>query len=426
MTLAGMRVLPRDGEAGSAPLTTGAIAGIACGAGALFLGATSLFIIYFRRQRRYAREDYSDSDSFDDTTPRRAMAPVVTYTMDYKMDNPQHYEGSSYVYSPEQASYILSPQSTSDAASAMPTHPAYIPRALVRGSSTPSNRSVSTTSPPPPFLSPPYPHSISHSSKIRPDDSMIGAYLAAAAQAGPQAGPQAQSQDSPPEESDASSSSSGPAIRPAPPRSQQQQQHQQQQQQQLPFPNGLEPLPPRRKPRAYTPPRLNLAEGTAQNRSRRERPLVGKEHATISGPLAFPQFSHPPIGPSPPPPPAAAAAAAGQSGQSGPSRSRSGWRREDVPADIWDGEGEEQWHSQTSPPGDGRRTFRSRIALAGGSGSGSGSGNGSNSGRGRGRGRGRGNGKKKHGRKKSDRGSGGYGSNRHYTEIEIGRGSDIW
>ncbi|AEO56131.1 hypothetical protein MYCTH_107095 [Thermothelomyces thermophilus ATCC 42464] len=425
MTLAGMRVLPRDGEAGSAPLTTGAIAGIACGAGALFLGATSLFIVYFRRQRRYAREDYSDSDSFDDTMPRRAMAPVVTYTMDYKIDNPQHHEGSSYIYSPEQASYILSPQSTSDAASAMPTHPAYIPRALVRGSSTPSNRSVSTTSPPPPFLSlsPPYPPSISHSSKIQPDDSMIGAYLAAAAQAGPQA----QSQDSPPEESDAASSSSGPAIRPAPPRSvsptdgsssDHNNHQQQQQQQQFPLPNGLQPLPARRKPRAYTPPRLNLAEGTAQNRSRRERPLLGKEHATISGPLAFPQFSHPPIGPPPPPavPPAAAAA------------SRSGWRREEVAADIWDGEGEEQWHSHASPPGDGRRTFRSRIALAGGGGggSGSGSGSGSNSGRGRGRGRGNGNGKKKHGRKKSDRGSGGYGSNRHYTEVEIGRGSDIW
>ncbi|KAL2137785.1 hypothetical protein VTI28DRAFT_8258 [Corynascus sepedonium] len=396
-------VVPRDGEASSGPLTTGAIAGIACGAGALFLGAASLFIIYYRRQRRYDREDNSDSESFDDTSPRGPMAPVVTYTMDYKLDDPQHHEGekgSSYTYSPEKASYPFSPLSASDSSSAMPTHPAYIPRALVRGSSTPSNRSIATASPPPPF-----PSSASHS-RIQLNETMVEAYLATAQ--GGRGGAPIQPQQDVRSADESDTSSPGLPIQPAPP------------------PPSLPPPTSRsvssadegsssgnhqprrnRKPRAYIPPPLNLADGTAgQNRSKgSERPLHGKEHTTISGPLAFPHFSQPPIvGDAAPPHPRREATVA-----IGPTTT-----------DIWDGEGEEPWHSQMSqpsPPSDSRRTFRSRINLGGGEGSGSGS----NAG---GRDRAK---SKKHARKRSDRNSGsGYGGNRHYTEIEIGRGSDIW
>lgn len=448
MTLAGTPILPRSGEARSEPLTSGAIAGIVCGIGALFLSAAVLFIIYYHRQQRYAQEDDADAESYDDAAPRPAAGPVVRYTMDYKMDNPNYQEASPYMYSSEKAPYVFFQQSIPDVDSAMPTHPAYIPRALVRGSATPTNRSVATTSPPP------YPASVSRSSRIQPDDGMIGGYPSAPAQSGPST----QSQENTPEESDGPSSSASTTTRPGPLPSvsdaegssrsdrndqqrnrwqrqgQEQEPEQQQKQQKLPSPYRLQPPPKRRKRRAYTPPRLNLAEGTPQHRSRTERPLAGKEHTTISGPLAFPQFSYPAVmGPSPPPPgqspPGPSPPGASPPGPSPPGPSppgqpwstTAGWQqlREDdsgaaAAADIWDGEGEEQWYSQPSPPSDARRAaaFRNRISWTSITGSGSGSNSGKD--------------KKKHSRKKSDRNSGGFGGNRHYTEIEIGRGSDIW
>ncbi|KAK3902610.1 hypothetical protein C8A05DRAFT_33686 [Staphylotrichum tortipilum] len=308
MGLAESPLVPRDSGAGAASgsngssntLTTGAIAGIACGAGALFLGAAGLFLIYWRRQRQYDREDNYDAESFDERVHPGAMAPAVTYTMDYKMDDPQHHEdsrGSSSIYAPEKASsFASSPLSPPDMASAMPTHPAYIPRALVRRSSTPSNRSTATTSPPP-FPSPPYPPSIGSLSKTQPDDTMIQAYLSAAAAA---------------------------------------------------------------------------QEANATNPG-------GKEGTTISGPLAFPEHLFPP-------PPGAAGAA-----------------DED--------DGDETAAAATTGGSDGRRAFRSRRLSGGGGKSGH-----------------EGEGGKRKGKKWSDRnsGGGGGGGNRHYTEIEIGRGSDIW
>jgi hypothetical protein len=118
------------------------------------------------------------------------------------------------------------------------------------------------------------------------------------------------------------------------------------------------------------------------------------------------------------------------------SQSRSGWAREDENAaadDLWGGEGDyyetaaetTQSHSQSQPDngGSGRRTFLTRaLEMAGGGGNGSGSGSGVGEGEGAKDSKGKGK-SSKHGRKRSDRNSGG---NRHYAEIEIGRGSDIW
>ncbi|SPQ21943.1 f288fc9a-7751-439c-bfb2-b040dd84201e [Thermothielavioides terrestris] len=192
MALAGSHILPRDSDSGSnGTLTTGAIAGIACGAGALFLGAAGLFIVYWRRQRQFDREDEYYENHFEGRGPPGSTAPAVTYTMDYKMDDPQHNEGdhgSSYTYSPEKASYPFSPLSALESASAMPTHPAYIPRALVRGRTTPSNRSVATASPPP-FPTPAFSSASTSNSKTQPDDAMIQAYLNAATAAQPQPQP---------------------------------------------------------------------------------------------------------------------------------------------------------------------------------------------------------------------------------------------
>ncbi|KAK4032737.1 hypothetical protein C8A01DRAFT_50544 [Parachaetomium inaequale] len=435
MASAGSLVLPRDAEAGSNNLTTGAIAGIACGAGALFLGAAGLFVVYWRRQRQYDREDNSDSESYGERRLPGAMAPAVTYTMDYKMDDPQHNEGdhaSSYTYSPEKAAYSFSQLSAPDTASAMPTHPAYIPRALVRGS-TPSNRSVATASPPP-FPSPPFPSTSSHP-KTQPDDTMILAYLAAAAQRQTASSSQIQPQDHHPTSESDSSYPSGLPMQPAPQRPRQHSSPTQIPTLSIPSltspPHSASstdasqhPLHPHtsqtsqgvpRKPRAYLPPRLTLSsDGPApapkkRSRTGGDKPLSGKETTTISGPLAFPHLIHPPPVPQ--------------------QSSRSGWAREDdtTADDLWGGEGEyyetaAAAATQSSQPDNngGRRTFLTRaLEMAGGSGSGAGDGEGVAKDS-------KGKGKSKHGRKRSDRNSGGHGGNRHYAEIEIGRGSDIW
>ncbi|KAH6854293.1 hypothetical protein B0I37DRAFT_361595 [Chaetomium sp. MPI-CAGE-AT-0009] len=430
MASAASLILPREGEDDSGNLTTGAIAGIACGAGALFLGAAALFVIYWRRQRRYDREDNSDGESFDEAGPRGVIGPAVTYTMDYKMDNPQHNEGdqgSSYTYSPEKASYPFSPMSASDTASAMPTHPAYIPRALVRGSSTPSNRSIATASPPPPFPSPPFPSGGSHP-KTQPPDAMIQAYMGAAVATASRTASTTTSQTHDSNNINnhhyhhhaESDSSVGLPIQPAPRGNRSRQ----------PSPPSLtihpltspphsasstdasqQPLHPQaagRKPRAYLPPRLNLADGTAPKRSKTDKPLSGKEATTISGPLAFPHLVHPP-------PP-----------QQPPTQSR--WGRSntnnDDADDLWGGEdGYYDDPSQSQSQSDSRRTFRSRALSGNAHQDGQDGGQGSSGGGGKGEGKG-----KKHGRKRSDRnsGGGGFSGNRHYAEIEIGRGSDIW
>ncbi|KAK3377787.1 hypothetical protein B0H63DRAFT_225769 [Podospora didyma] len=141
-----------DAGSGGNTLGTGAIAGIAAGAGALLLSAAGLFILYWRRQKQFDRAEtafYSNQSMSEDMTFPTGMPKV--YTMDYKLD--QEDNGSSYVYTPES-----SKMSPSDLlATAMPTHPAYIPRALVRGTTprmSPTSRQFSTPSPPSPPSAP--------------------------------------------------------------------------------------------------------------------------------------------------------------------------------------------------------------------------------------------------------------------------------
>lgn len=141
MAAAWSHIVPRDSDDGS-PLSKGAIAGISCGAAILFLGSIGLFFIYYRRQKRFDRQDdlYGDYDDEDvRTTAGKHLRPHANpvFTMDYKMD--QESVGSTYAHSPE----IVKSQ-FSHVASAMPAHPAYIPRAVVRGKTTPSI----TSSPP--------------------------------------------------------------------------------------------------------------------------------------------------------------------------------------------------------------------------------------------------------------------------------------
>ncbi|KAK5660137.1 hypothetical protein OQA88_13606 [Cercophora sp. LCS_1] len=159
-------------------LDTGAIAGIACAVGALLLGAIGLFIIYWRRQKQYEREDRIYHRRPIEENPLAASSPPI-YTHDYKMKLDSTVDGSasSYAYSAEFPKD--SPFSGSDSVSAMPTHHAYIPRALVRPSasttlsSTPEStpRSQMSLQPPPP------PRALR---KSRPDDIVMQAYLRAA------------------------------------------------------------------------------------------------------------------------------------------------------------------------------------------------------------------------------------------------------
>lgn len=125
------------------PLSTGAIAGIAVGAAVLFLASAALFVVYYRRQRRYNAEDseyyqYSDSVQRGQHNTGRTFVAVPrrapTYTLDYKMDNqvgtgqstPAQFSADPRAQNPETPPL-------DDMASAMPTHPAYLPKAVVRG-----------------------------------------------------------------------------------------------------------------------------------------------------------------------------------------------------------------------------------------------------------------------------------------------------
>ncbi|KAK3952803.1 hypothetical protein QBC32DRAFT_211713 [Pseudoneurospora amorphoporcata] len=125
------------------PLSTGAIAGIAVGAAVLFFASAALFVVYYRRQRRYNAEDseyyqYADSVQRGQNNTGRTFVAVPrrapTYTLDYKMDN-QVGTGQSTPaqFSADPRAQIPESPPLDDMASAMPTHPAYLPKAVVRG-----------------------------------------------------------------------------------------------------------------------------------------------------------------------------------------------------------------------------------------------------------------------------------------------------
>ncbi|KAK3359811.1 hypothetical protein B0T25DRAFT_110441 [Lasiosphaeria hispida] len=169
-----------SGTTATAALDTGAIAGISCAAGALFLGSVGLFIIYWRRQRRY---DQAEQVYYPRAAEEKSLFPKASpvYTMDYKMDpetSTNSGSSSAYTYSPEVPASDPFPHG--GMVGAMPAHPAYIPRALVRGV-TPTMISAPSASPTPSRISnqaPPAPRAAR--SKSRPDDYVMQAYLRAA------------------------------------------------------------------------------------------------------------------------------------------------------------------------------------------------------------------------------------------------------
>ncbi|KAL2119475.1 hypothetical protein VTJ04DRAFT_6436 [Mycothermus thermophilus] len=330
MALLGSHVFPRDTEPSGSPssLSTGAVAGIAGGAGGVFLAAAGLFFIYWRRQRQFDHEDTSDIEKSGDYTHHRhrqrhsrqqvpLAAPAVAYTMDYKSDDPQLYanpgtagSSSTYTFSPEKNGYRLSPAASPlDLASAMPTHPAYIPRAWVRGTSSPSSLGLSmSTASPPPFYSPPYQAPAAAAAhKTHPDDTVIQAFLRAAnGETSPAVQhPQNHQYLSQPSairtrQGSASSSSSSTAPPLPPPKDQNPplQSGGGQRKRPIPPPLNLNPIlsnqskiaPSAAAAVAAIPP--TVAEGTILRLPGGSKPLPGREDTTISGPLAFPELHH--------------------------------------------------------------------------------------------------------------------------------------
>ncbi|EGS17334.1 uncharacterized protein CTHT_0066550 [Thermochaetoides thermophila DSM 1495] len=454
------RVLPRDSESGGKSLSSGAIVGIAIVAGALSVGAIALFYWHWRRQRRFDLEDASTRDSFDEPMSPSAIPPNVAYTLDYKMDQ-QNYGGgdqeSSCTYSPEKSIYTISPLGAPPVPSAMPTHPAYIPRALVRGSTSPSHRSSSTTAV---ASSPPIP---SHSLKIRPDDPFVPAYLKVAQEQTDQSQITSSSTSATPQSlieeqlqrqtqsPDSGSYSSGLPLHPS------------QRQSGTPSPESKEQHHPRKK----VPPRLILSSSTftaanapktvievsvpgvgntmssttastpaspndataafitaaALSRSSTglalqpllpfpvlliDKPLLGKENTTISGPLAFPQHYIPP----PRSPPSTGFSQTFFSNKKSKAkkskrrcRSRSGWKGKRDSVATLDGatdadeEDEVDDEEQESSRHHHRMAFKSRLEHQSAHEKG-----------------------KDRDRKEKKRNSG----NRYYAEVEIGNGNDIW
>ncbi|KAK4113814.1 hypothetical protein N656DRAFT_797027 [Canariomyces notabilis] len=445
------KVLQRDIDSSAHPgLTTGAIAGISCGAGALFLCAAALFIVYWRRQRRYNRADNFYQSRFDDFGPSGSMGPSVTYTTDYKLDQQQNEgEARHYTYSPEKQAHPFCLPSAHGSSSAMPTHPAYIPRALIRGAPPlQSSRSGLSHTPSPPQ----YPSPGMASSKSQPDDAVIQAYLNATVTKPPAASPAQGKADvgrgddkdailpAEAHESDSPSLASGLPVQVKPQRGRQAPQAQ------VPaivIPPAHTSPPPlsatsantvatgttftttiasgstRSSPRQYIPPRLHFLPSSLFSRSDGGSGSGGgtSTRPVISGPLALPQVHHHHHRDHPGPQELSPGASSGSS-------------RDAVAAHGQDQEGEGE--EDVSP---WRRTFRRSLSRTriltlpstiGGGGKGgleraAGSRrDGSTSTKAK---------RKKDKYKESKRGSGGGGGgagNRHYAEIEIGTGSDIW
>ncbi|KAB5575669.1 hypothetical protein GE09DRAFT_1215427 [Coniochaeta sp. 2T2.1] len=150
-------------------LSVGAIVGIAVGAGGLFLIGAVLLCLYYCRQRKYNKEDRARRASYasfvgyptyplypGENTEIALQGP--SYTLDYKSPVQEHEHvldggGSEVSYDkstasdpnrrqPSVHSRQLSREELQKSPSAMPIHPAYIPRAIMRrnspGTSNPS------------------------------------------------------------------------------------------------------------------------------------------------------------------------------------------------------------------------------------------------------------------------------------------------
>lgn len=134
-------------------MTTGAIVGIAVGASLLLLGGTALFLVYYRKQKGLYADD-CDSQCDPRIGNKLISPPLIggfnstdtsnhAQLSDYELKAQQSYNSNAdYYNSIEKEMQTRRPQYTFDPnkpgsgpSGALPTHPAYINRALRRNSS---------------------------------------------------------------------------------------------------------------------------------------------------------------------------------------------------------------------------------------------------------------------------------------------------
>jgi hypothetical protein len=147
--------------ASSGTMTLGTIVGIAVGAALLFLGGTALFFVYWRRQKKYEKDVKKDDSpgsghssltadgqgpyipltSHKKSESFRSMSQHGSYHSDMPdgafANNSDYYDKIEDEYRSRQ--YNFDPHKAGHGPnSAIPTHPAYIPRAMSRQSRNPS------------------------------------------------------------------------------------------------------------------------------------------------------------------------------------------------------------------------------------------------------------------------------------------------
>lgn len=165
-----------NNDSTSTSMTTGAVVGIAVGAALLFLGGTALFWVYHQKQKRLYDSDFvSKYDSREGST---SVTPPLKWPHDskpgsalsqYELKTQAAYQSHVDYAELEKelpirpANYHFNPnQVMRGSGSALPVHPAYVPRAMGRAAAP-------SPSPEPPALV----------KRNRPDDYALSMYLAA-------------------------------------------------------------------------------------------------------------------------------------------------------------------------------------------------------------------------------------------------------
>ncbi|KAK7912028.1 hypothetical protein PG985_014509 [Apiospora marii] len=181
-------------EEDTSPMTTGAIVGIAVGAALLFLGGAALFIVYHQKQKKM----YSFDNVRSEYDPRGGAASIsppmyggfnavaehkrnASSFSDYELRAQQAYGSNADYYDKIEEemqmrhhNYSFDPNKPrSGPQGALPTHPAYLPRAMTR---SPGRGS----SPQPPHLTQVQVPQPTAAKSNKPDSYALQAYLAAA------------------------------------------------------------------------------------------------------------------------------------------------------------------------------------------------------------------------------------------------------
>ncbi|ORY71512.1 uncharacterized protein BCR38DRAFT_417055 [Pseudomassariella vexata] len=138
-----------DTGTGATAMTTGAIVGIAVGAGLLFLGGTALFWVYYRKQK----DTYTDfSSEYDARSGSKSISPPLQGAFsamdteqqlsDYELKSQQAYVNNADYYDKYEKElqgrrpiYAFNPNKPGSGPSgALPTHHAYLPQTMSRNS----------------------------------------------------------------------------------------------------------------------------------------------------------------------------------------------------------------------------------------------------------------------------------------------------